>query len=211
MKKLPLLFTLALLLNLTGCLPDSLNPLSTPENATADPRLAGVWYGKSGEDEVFLHFVPGQKAEMQVVEVDHEKKGLAHTTLYTVFPTVLGEQHYLNIREEKGEPYFLAHYQLTGNGALTIWLMSENSTAKAIKKGKIKGKVVEKSSGDHTPQRDITITDTTANLAAFVKKSSPDLLFDQKFATFKKVTLPSIESEAKPTPGKTKKKVNGDS
>ena len=208
MKNLPLLLTLAVLLNLTGCLPVSQNPLSTPENATADDRLGGVWYGKSGEDEVFLHFVPSQTAEMQAVEVDHEKKGAAHTTLYTVFPTVLGAQHYLNIQEGKNKPYYLARYQISGSGALTIWLMSETSAAKAVKKGKIKGKVVDRPMGDQAPQRDITITDTTEHLAAFVKKSDPDLLFDQKFATFKKVTLPVIESEAKPTPapGKRAKK-----
>ena len=197
MKKIPLL--LALIFSLAGCLPVSQNPLSSLEDATADPRLDGLWYGKSGEDEIFLHFVPGDTAAMQVVEVDHEKKGVAHTTLYTVFPSVIGGQHYLNIREEKDKPYYLAHYQVA-DGTLKIWLMSETRGAKAVKSGKLKGKISEK--GKATDKNgalfpEITITDTTEHLAAFVKKSDPEILFDQKFGTFKKVTLPVIAPESK--------------
>jgi hypothetical protein len=211
MKKLPLLFTLALLLNLAGCLPVSQNPLSSIENATPDPRLPGVWYGKSSEDEIFLHFVSGDSAEMQVVEVDHEKKGAAHTTLYTLIPSTIGDQRYLSIREGKDKPYYLAHYQVA-NGTLKIWLMSDKILAKAVKAGKLKGTFSEKKQGDGSVDRDITITDTSEHLAAFVKKSEPEKLFDQKFGTFKKVTLPSIEPEAassgKSAPSKHKKKGN---
>ena len=197
MKKL--ISSLLLILSLTGCLPVSQNPLSSPENGGTDPRLVGVWYGKSGEDEIFLHFIQG--TEMQVVEVDHEKKGAAHTTLYNVFVTVLGEQHYLNIREGKNKPYYLANYQVK-EGVLKISLMSDQSLAKAIKAGKLKGTVAEKS-GD----LDVTITDSTEHLAAFVKKSETEKLFDQKFGTFKKVTLPTLSEETKSAPaGKSKKK-----
>ena len=203
MKKL--LFALALVLSLTGCLPVSQNPLSSLENATADSRLFGVWYGKSGEDEIFLHFVPPASAEMQVVEVDHEKKGAAHTTLYSVFPSVLGEHHYLNIREGKGKPYYLAHYEII-DGKLKIVLMSEKTLAKAIKAGKIKGNVAEKAGSDGGMDRSITLTDSTEHLAAFVKKSDQEVLFDQKFGTFKKISLPSFGEESKPTPSAKKKK-----
>lgn len=194
-----LLASLLLILTLTGCLPVSQNPLSSPENAGTDPRLVGVWYGKSGEDEIFLHFIQG--AVLQVVEVDHEKKGGAHTTLYNVFVTVLGEQHYLNIREGKNKPYYLAHYQLK-EGVLKISLMSDNSLAKAIKAGKLKGTVTGK-----PEDLDVTITDTTERLAGFVKKSETEKLFDQKFGTFKKVQLPPLSEGTKSAPkGKTKKK-----
>jgi hypothetical protein len=134
---------------------------------------------------------------MQIVEVDHEKKGAAHTTLYSMFPSVIGGQHYMNVREGKDKPYYLARYQLADEGTLSIWLMSDKAAAKAVKSGKLKGKVVEKQQGS---DRDITLTDSTEHLAAFVHKSDPQILFDQKFGTFKKVTLPVIQPEAKPSP-----------
>lgn len=203
MRRLSIACVLALLLSLSGCLPVSVNPLSSPEEATTDSRLPGVWYGKSGDDTIFLHFVAGQGAQMQAVEVDHEKTGKAHTTLYNVFISTIGDCRYMNIREGKGEekPYYFARYKISTSGSLNVWLMSEKSAAKAINADKIAGKVVKRSSGD----LDVKITDTTKSLAAFVRKCDPELVFDQKFGTFKKLTLPNIEPEAAPAPSPGKK------
>ena len=201
MKKFTLPFALVLLLNLAGCLPVSQNPLSPLETAEADPRLTGLWYGKSGEDEIFLHMVPGKTAEMQIVEVDHEKTGAAHTTLYAMFPSVIDDRHYMNIREGKDKPFYLARYHITANGALSVWLMSDQTAAKAIKAGRIKGTVKKTSSTGI----DVSISDTSAHLAAFVRKSDPEKLFDQKFGTFQKVTLPAVQPEPTPQPTPSKK------
>ena len=194
-------------MSLAGCLPVSVNPLSSPENAISDSRLPGVWYGRSGEDTVFLHFVAGEGPQMQIVEVDHEKTGKAHTTLYNMYVTAIEDSRYMNVQEGKGEdrPYYLARYRISGSGTLTIWLMSEKSAAKAIRADKIEGKVVKKSADD----LDVKITDTTKHLAAFVKKSDPEVIFDQKFGTFRKLTLPSLEPESTPAPSPRKKSASG--
>jgi hypothetical protein len=218
MKHATRLFFLALTLALGGCLPVSQNPLSPPDTAVADPRLAGVWYGKSGDDTIFLHFVAGKGAQMDVVEVDHQKSGDAHTNLYTMFPSHLGDTRYMNIREKKGaaKTYYLARYRIETGGALSIWLMSEKAASKAINNDKLAGKINVKDTGDSATERDVTITSSTEHLAAFVKKSDPEILFAEKFGTFKKLTLPTLDAapEAKPpaktakpkTPSKSKKK-----
>ena len=207
MRRLPIACVLAMLLSLSGCLPVSVNPLSSLDEATADSRLPGVWCGKSGDDTIFLHFVAGEGMRMQAVEVDHEKTGKAHTTLYNVFISTIGDFRYMNIREGKGEekPYYFARYKISTSGSLSVWLMSEKSAAKAIKAGKIAGKVVKQSSGD----LDVKITDTTKSLAAFVRESDPELVFDQKFATFKKLALPNLEPESAPAPSPGKKSKSG--
>ncbi len=132
----------AVMIGLAGCLPTSKNPLSDPADAVADSRLDGVWYGKSGEDTVFLHFVSGKAASMDIVEVDHQN-GEAHTSIYTMFPSVLEGQRYMNIREKSGDdkPYYFARYTLSKSGVLSIWLMSEKPVAKAVKAEKLAGKV----------------------------------------------------------------------
>ncbi len=206
MKQPPVRLGLLLIASLgllTGCLPTATNPLGSLEKATPEERLVGTWYGKSGEDQVFLHFVQGKGAEMQIVEVDHEKKGEAHTTLYHAFPTTIGENHYLNVHEGKQvragpavEQYYFVRYQLSKSGLLSLSLMTDTSAVKAIANGKIKGKVT----GADTA-REVKITDSTEHLAAFLGKGDPDLIFDQKFGTFKKVTLPSLEA-AELTPSK---------
>ncbi|HWB60163.1 MAG TPA: hypothetical protein VG733_11770 [Chthoniobacteraceae bacterium] len=199
------LAVIAMTIGLGGCLPTSKNPLSNPAEAVVDMRLNGVWYGKSGEDTIFLHFVAGKATSMDVVEVDHEKDGDAHTSIYTMFPTIIGNQRYMNVREKGGadKPYYFARYTLSKNGTLTIWLMSEAPVAKAVKSEKLAGKITVKNAGASNESRDIGLTASTASLDAYVSGADPDVLFAEKFATFKKVTLPSIEA-ASPTPSPEK-------
>ena len=206
------LFVVALMMGLAGCLPTSKNPLSAPEDAVADTRLEGVWYGKSGEDTVFLHFVAGKAASMDIVEVDHEKSGGAHTSIYTMFPTVIDGQRYMNIREKNGDkkPYYFARYTLSKTGTLTLWLMSEKPVAKAINAGKLTGKITVKNTDETAESRDVALTSTTASLAAYVGKADPEALFAEKFGSFKKVTLPSLDAQpaADSTPAKSKGKAS---
>ena len=184
-----ILLLLASLSLLTGCLPTSSHPLGSAEKAAPDERIAGVWYGKNGEDQIFLHFVPGKGAEMQVVEVDHEKKGAAHTTLYHAFPTTIEGNHYLNVREGDKADYYFVRYQLSTAGTLTLTVMSDAVVSKAISSHKVAGKI----SGSED-NRDVKLTDSTEKLAAFVAKADPDLQFNQKFGAFKRVSLPSLDS-----------------
>ena len=193
------LFLFAIMIALTGCLPTSKNPLSDPADAVVDMRLDGVWYGKSGEDTIFLHFVAGKATSMDVVEVDHEKDGDAHTSIYTMFPTIIDGQRYMNLREKSGtdKPYYLARYTLSKGGTLSISLMSEAVVAKAVKAGKLTGKVTVKNAGESSETRDIALTASTASLAAFVRSSDPDALFAEKFGSFKKVTLPEAPASGR--------------
>jgi hypothetical protein len=215
MKPARFLLLAAALMCVSGCLPVSRNPLSPPEEAAPDARLDGVWYGKSGKDTIYLHFVAGNGARRDVVEVDHQQTGDAHALIYSVFPSIIGKQHYLNIREKAGgdKPFYLARYQLTGTGSMTIWLMGESAAAKAVKSKKLAGKITVKDPDVEKPNRDITLTATTEELAAFVRKSDPELLFGEKFGTFKKLVLPSLGDEetpaqdaAKPSKHRRKKK-----
>lgn len=196
-----MLLAAAAVLGLAGCLPTSTNPLSSPTDAIADNRLDGVWYGKSGEDTVFLHFVPDEQGMTDIAEVDHEQGKGAHSTIYTMFPTVIDGQHYMNIREKKANgtsDYYFARYTLSDTGTLTLWLMGEKAVTKAIKADKLAGKV--KASGEGAAQTtDVTITASSEALVAFVRKSDPATLFSEKFGVFKKVTLPVLPA-ATPTP-----------
>ncbi len=84
-----------------------------------------------------------------------------------------------------------------------------------MKAGKLAGKVTVKNAGESTETRDISLTASTESLAAYVRKADPELLFAEKFGTFKKLTLPPLdaassdatpskESTPKPTPKKKK-------
>jgi hypothetical protein len=207
MKPIIPMILAAMLAALAGCLPVSQNPLSSPDTAKPDARLAGLWYGKSGEDTVFLHFVPTDGAKMDIVEVDHEKQHGASTNIYTMFPSVIDDYRYLNVQEKKGsnKSWYLARYRIGGSGDLTIWFLSEKPVAKAVKAEKLAGKIVEKEPVNGVlANREITVTASTEKLAAYVRKCDPEILFAEKFGTFKKVTLPAIEAAPTPEPASGK-------
>lgn len=170
---------------LAGCIPESKNPLCAPEDSILDTRLSGVWRADSDGDKIYLHFgKDGKERAMGAIEVDHEKDGTVHANSYTVFTTRIEGVNYLNIRAATGEnrPYFFARYGIDSTDTLNIWLMSEEPVINAIKADKLKGTVSgEKSS------REIKVTDTTANLVRFVRKSDRMVLFAQKFGTFHRV------------------------
>ena len=184
MQILRFLFVALSAICLSGCIPESKNPLSAPEDSTADLRLAGVWTADSGGDKIYLHFGKGKGHTMDAVEVDHEKGGAIHANDYTVFTTVIEGVNYLNIRAATGEnhSYYFARYGVDSEDVLRVWLMSDEPVAKAIKAGKLKGTVANKEGG-----KDIKITDTAAKITRFIRESDRAVLFAQQFGTFHRI------------------------
>ena len=91
--------------------------------------------------------------------------------------------------------------------------------AKAVKADKLAGKVTVKNAGESTETRDITLTATTASLSGIRGQADPEVMFAEKFGTFKKLTFLSLDtpstsepaaksSTPKPTPKPRKKKVS---
>jgi len=190
LRLLPTLLAAASLL-LTGCLPESKNPLSTPMNSTVDDRLEGIYVSrreKKDEDLSTMHFhYRGIKANgqvratpwLEVLDVEHEKAGGMKANAYRVLTTHIGEQDYMSFQDlSKGKdkaPYHFARYEFSWTGTLRIWLINSDAVADAIKAGKLRGTV---KASKYT--KDITITDSTERLAAFVKASDPVKLFEGK-------------------------------
>ena len=168
---------LAVCLLASGC-DDSTNPLSDPQKATPDTRLAGVWRERDNGDVIYYHVgTMGKKLPrgvLGVVQVKHHRNGEIDPPdgCLLVFPTTLGDQTYLNMTgdnqqqiEKKGwksvDSYILLKYKVEGD-KLVIWRMDEAAKKRAIKAGKIKG-LIEKKDGTR-----VVFTDTTKHLARFV-------------------------------------------
>lgn len=176
---------------LAGCLPESKNPLSTPANSTVDHRLEGVYAPRKdnkNDDLSDMHFhyrgikVNGQARStpwLEVLEVTHQKDGSMKAQAYHVLTTHIGGQDYMSFQElGKGDgkaTYSFARYEFSWNGTLRVWLINSDAVAAAIKARKLHGTVKT-----HKYSKDITITDSTKRLAAFVKASDPAKLFEGK-------------------------------
>lgn len=84
-----------------GC-DDSTNPLSDPQKAKPDTRLAGVWRWRDKHGNVtYYHFgKAGEKFSvgiMRIVEVRHGNGTVEPPQEYLAFPTVLADKTYLNV------------------------------------------------------------------------------------------------------------------
>ena len=151
------LIGVSLCLCASGC--DSKNPLSDPQTSKADERLAGVWRYRSGDDDVYYHVGhAGEKfpaCMMRVVAVKHNKKNVEPPFEFLLFPTVLGDQSYLNVvvgTDEKPiknlddngwkaadvQGYMLYKYKFDGDKFMAFGV-DEEAKRKAIKSGKVKG------------------------------------------------------------------------
>ena len=191
---------------LTGCLPESINPLSTPATSAIDPRFEGVYQEvdkdkDAGNRSAFWHFhyrgasdtakgVRRTTAWLEIVGVGHEPKSGLETTRYQALAAQIAGHDYLSFMElsqggaEKSPAtYSFARYEVTWRGDLRIWLANESAFVAAVKVGKLRGKVTPSKLGDS-----VTLTDTTAHLAAFLAAGDPGKLFDTEPMTFRRLS-----------------------
>lgn len=178
----------ALCLLLSSCIVTSENPLSTPANAEADPKLLGDWYGKK-EQNLFRFTM--RKSPWMHVDIISSKPGDKMDS-YDFYPTTIGNNNYLNVvitgKDDDGKPtkaYTFIRYTISHGRALQMWKISQDVTAAAVKAGKLKGTVHQDKSPMMvgTPPRpdvDVSLTGSTASLAKYVRNADVSTLFSDK-------------------------------
>jgi len=199
MKKPSLVVSLsALALFLVSCQPlVSVNPLSGSHDFPADARLEGIWNMISKENDSFFNLVvvpiDDSLMKVDVVHYNHEwGPGLSGPVIwsrYRVFRTEIDGAQYLNLKpialgsvgeavEEPEEPdYWLVEYEISEDGSLTIWLVSDGVLKRDIKDGKVAGTV--------KPSGEVIVTDNSENLRDYFRGAED--LFTEKF-TFRKIS-----------------------
>ena len=204
MKIAHLLLAAACLL-FAGCLPDSINPLSAPATSLIDPRFEGIYQEAGKENETknshgFWHFhyrgasdgANGVRRSTTWLEIDgngHEPKAGLEITRYKALATKIAGQDYLSFiglpedgAKKSAATYSFARYEVTWRGDLRIWLANESAFVAAVKVGKLRGKVTGGSLG-----QSVKLTDTTANLSAFIAAGDPHKLFNEEPMIFRRI------------------------
>ncbi len=191
------LFALCFLLS--SCLPDSDRPLCDPALAHIDARLTGVWFFVNEDNEpTYVHFAAKDSHWTQAVTVEYLKEGglrSGNDGLYEFFIYDMDNSHYMNFINKPQGPkadaeapsYFFGKYEISKEGVLSIWILNdENTVRSAIEAGALKGEV----SGKKDWTQSVRITDTSENIASFVRKSDPKKLFGEKVLRLKKIHEP---------------------
>lgn len=146
-----------MLLSACFCPLTSVNPLSDPKHPTYDERIEGAWQLISEDDDlVFIHFGKGEKKKTKMISIEHKSNGKIDVLTFSVFPTMIGDQSYLNFNikelfKEFGEElsgYTFMKYQFTGNDMLALFQIDEKPIIEAIKSGKLKGEITYKQTAE---------------------------------------------------------------
>ena len=170
---------------LCACGYTSIQPLSSPQEATFDNRLSGVWSAKSDEGEVFLHVGKSRKNEKMThaIYVEHENQLIKDMAEFEMFQTSINGHFFMNIKlpgqeNEENEFYFIK-YVLEGQNVIRVYLLNPDLIMQAIKEAKLRGTIPKektiKSEGgktvNHYPlMASPTITDDSENIMQFIKK-----------------------------------------
>jgi hypothetical protein len=198
MKNLPRLLLAAVCVLLTGCLPESVNPIAPLSMSIQEPRLEGIWHGLPGKDEKFspayYHFHLRWAANGQIrspwidaLGIEHpNREGDMTTTKIRMLPAKIGNRTYFSYAEVKANdpsPHFdFLRYDFDWMGRLRIWPAEEQPFIDAVRAGKLRGKVSGQGSSAN-----VVLTDSSEHIAAFIAATDGAKLFRSEPLVFKRV------------------------
>ncbi len=186
-----------LLVLLVACVPTTEHPVIVPGQDVYDPALMGLWYGTLEEDDETVlmqisladeddHDYPGgMRFLMSGYAETPEETGWS--VLYGLSAEVNGETFLsLDFQTDQGEivegdirRYHLYHYAITDNDHMVLRAVDEDKLEELIEAGELQGTI---NKGRYTS--DIRITDSSANLVAFLAREPLDRLFSDEPGMF---------------------------
>jgi len=168
-----------LALLLAGCLPDSINPVTPPQDAVAAPELFGLWAATVEDATIYAHVFRSDGNRLGVATVSHEADGSGDTDHYSAHVSETGGRRFLNLQTEDAaaagdKPYSIFGYDIGNDGKLALRFLSTETLAQAIADGRLTGKVQEDSLG-----RSVRLSGSSAEIAAFLAEADPKTLFER--------------------------------
>ena len=187
-----------LLFLLVACVPTSENPVIIQGQDPHDPALIGLWFGAFEEDDdpvllnIFMaedddHDVPGGMRMIMTGYTEDADDDGGWAVLYALSAEINGE-HFLSVdyQIDNGEDmegpirrYHIYHYEITNQNTLILRAVDEDKLEEIITAGELTG-TIEKAQFSN----EIRLTDTSANIAAFLGNEPLDRLFSDEPGEF---------------------------
>ncbi len=186
----------------------SVQPLSDPKKAKFDKRVEGVWNCKIDSSEVYLHFGKENDNKTQILSVEHKADGVIDFAQFTMFPTIIDNEYYMNLQVKESSIdfpnsknlYIIVKYKINKTNTLSLFLIDEDKVKDSIKKGDLKGNIPDyslKKNGDSDKKfivlnNFIEITDSSHNIAEYIKLVDSNKIFKLigKFTKMRKAGRP---------------------
>ena len=176
LKKLSLITAVFFLLIMTGCIPQSDNPLTDPRKQPIDASLFGTWFWRDNNEIGYLHFGLDQASNLlRVMMIVLKGNGNLEVSEFTGHTSALGHSKYLNLKQVRPVSnitgYIFVKYKVMDN-SLGISLPTSEVYEQAIKNGLLNG-IIEKGI--------FRISENPQGLRRFIIKNDKDLFKDMKY------------------------------
>lgn len=199
------------LLALGGCHFEFTSPLSDPDAAERDNRLAGAWVAALGnadsDKRIYLHFLREDAGAMYVQVVIHGDGDMGvrdSIALFVMFPSLIDGHRFMNLkrlaRDDRleagpdttplgaqlagiGSDYALVRYKIGPDGVLHVW--GESQVLKDdVRDGLLAGEVVSK--GGHLDDN-LRVFANTAKLVDYLRARGPETTFGDDMPEFRRI------------------------
>jgi hypothetical protein len=160
-----------------SCIPEFKNPLPVPKGVKPDQKILGTWETEGiGEKFQVSFFPPAKTGHKYIVWINIEGPEYEpDISIWGGYTTILNKDKFLCFRlirkdsQDLGsalEPvFFIAHYRISDEDTLLIYIFSPDAIKRMIEKGKLKGEIEERSYSDK-----VTVTSSSEELAAAIIK-----------------------------------------
>lgn len=174
------LIAVAVAVLLGGCLPESVNPLTPPDQGVDAPEILGLWQARVEGALIYVHVLKGDESPLEIVVVDHEPSGRGSTDFYVGHVSEIDGQRYVNLQTIEAAadakvPYWLFRYDRNADGTLTVRFLAAAALAQAIEAGKLTGTVQTDSLG-----QSVRLTGEALEIAAFLAAADPATLYGRE-------------------------------
>jgi hypothetical protein len=185
------------------CMVESVHPLSDEKTSAPDDRLVGTWQGVSPSAEKEGKPASPDEKPITIRKVDGLNQYQAESpddpdSLVFMWPTRIGDRHYLSIKNLKADPphevaYLLVHYRFVGNDQWHAFLLDPDRVAAAIGQDQLQGEIARDEPGDdpNQPRRlqQVRLTTPTPKLREVLASAEGAQLFntDEPVLIFRRV------------------------
>ena len=173
---------LLLLASLAGCKVDSVNPISSLDNAQQDAALYGVWRYRDQDELTYVHIGPdysldsgtgaAENKRIKIILIDHSPNGMTEED-HVAHGSRVGKRRYLNVvqvEEDRPVGFVFVQYALLDKNTLRFSLMDDEALKTAIRAGQIKGTIHGEGLASET-----AITAESDEIENFLKKDGARL------------------------------------
>jgi len=143
----------AVILFITSCVAEFLNPIPPPKDLKPDSTLLGEWEMTDGQSIMKMYIYPRQSGwiDIMCIETDANSKitldvyeGYSATIKQNRFLCLRERKPYVDKREEKEDRsgYFIGHYKITEEGRFSFSLFDVEKMKAMVRKEDLKGTIV---------------------------------------------------------------------